>query len=625
MSVRRSGGGGTRRAFTGRGAPGSSWPAALLSGLAAAALGFAFCSFSEAPASGLLFRPAIRGLTVPPVAARGVGSGLRFTNPFLEPGQDETYPAGGDAARDPDGFDLGDACIGGPVTRFIGAAGGFKPYRFKSSNLGSRLAIFTDSSDPVSTDLTLSAAGLLSGFIGSATIVGTSATAFTPFRFGVVLEDAVGTAFGSSRSGTFRLAVFRSDAALFRHAQDRLPTAFLGLDYLAQLDVLGGTAPVTYTVVEGSVRLNGAARPKLKGLETFGLTLTSSGLLYGRPLVGGYLGFTVRAEDAAGRLAKDRSNTTTDQQLTLKVEFGGAANSDLLSSYCKLNLVADTDKPGRDKFSCRALFDLKDERKDNLAAGTFKLRLGRNEYEGDFDDRGNVRTTLNGGEKLRVRVSDKGLLTVKLTGATLSDALGADGTDTAPSPLVWSVTVGSTTTCEVLPLKGRTRGTRRRLYYKLGRTGTPLAGAFQVFMVRGAERKNFRLDEATRWLVRFVGVPGTPYGGTAPTIGAEAATVKLGANFSQSFTLAALNRRVEFKATHDAAGLFRLLLDPAKFVHRLETNYLTPGELGVPQAIGEREAALLPFGLELGAGGATFFGETGRVIFPRRGRWEDRP
>src|SRR5476651_1985555 len=46
------------------------------------------------------------------VQSRSVGSPLRFTNPFLQAGTDPLFPAGGNTANGPNGFDLGDALQG---------------------------------------------------------------------------------------------------------------------------------------------------------------------------------------------------------------------------------------------------------------------------------------------------------------------------------------------------------------------------------------------------------------------------------------------------------------------------------------------------------------------------------
>src|SRR5471030_187489 len=59
---------------------------------------------------------------------RFVGSNLHFSNPFLAGSQTAQFPAGGNTATDPQGFDLCDVAMGSQVSRYISAVDGVIPY-----------------------------------------------------------------------------------------------------------------------------------------------------------------------------------------------------------------------------------------------------------------------------------------------------------------------------------------------------------------------------------------------------------------------------------------------------------------------------------------------------------------
>jgi hypothetical protein len=553
-------------------------------------------------------------------AALPHGTALRFTSPFLSVGQDPLFPLGGDAAEDPDGFDLGDVVVGQAFSRLLTACGGFKPYKFSSSNLSSSLAAL-ESGGTASDNVKLETGGLLLGVIPmvSAFNFNPSADLYAPLYFGVTLTDTYGSGRKSSRSGIFRLTVYRSTDAIFRHAMDKLPVAQHGRVYMAKLDLIGGQAPYRWSLKPGSIFLNGVAKPKLNGLETYGLTLSADGILYGRPLVTGYVGFTLCAEDAAGNTAKDRAGTVDHQYMAVKIEAESYFSSELTTLSCSVR--GDKSKTNADGFSCRGLVDLKDARLPQLAGKECELRIGGATYGAFFNDRGVAQTQSAAGVKINIRLNNKGAIAVRASGLTLYDALNLADVSGAEINLIWGLTINGLTLVDVLPMKGKAN-LRWHFQYFMGKTGGPSAGSFQIVNVRGAERKNFKLEPASRWLVRCLGIPPL-VGETRPTWSDGSVTVRMGLTYSQSVSVALERKRLIYKAASSSEDIYKLFIDPQKFVHRLETNFLTPLETNVPQAAESRDPDLFIFGLDAGSGSNAISGLGGCVIYPRLGTWSE--
>ena len=192
----------------------------LLCGLFLAALGFswALATSPTAPA------PSCKA------GLRGAAAQLRFSNPFLLAGTDPLFAKGGDVTPDPAGFDLGDALGGSQILRYVNALGGFQPYTFTSSSIGSS----------GSAGLKLDLSGLVTGAV---TVAGTAPATFT-----VEVLDAAGDA----RSGYFRVNTAVPRSGEFRFALDRVPAAQVGVDYITILETLG-TSPAStfFSVVSG--------------------------------------------------------------------------------------------------------------------------------------------------------------------------------------------------------------------------------------------------------------------------------------------------------------------------------------------------------------------------------------
>jgi len=99
-----------------------------------------------------------------------------------------------------------------------------------------------------------------------------------------------------------------------------LPSGTVSLAYSYQLQTSGGTAPVTYTRLSGSLPL--------------GLVLGSTGLISGIPASSGTSTFTVRATDATG--------STTDQTFSLIINFPPVQVTPIPSSGSIVSTTAST-------------------------------------------------------------------------------------------------------------------------------------------------------------------------------------------------------------------------------------------------------------------------------------------
>jgi hypothetical protein len=137
-----------------------------------------------------------------------------------------------------------------------------------------------------------------------------------------------------------------------------------------------------------------------------------------------------------------------------------------------------------------------------------------------------------------------------------------------------------------------------------------------------------------RWIVRFYGVPGQDIAATtttttttapaAPTASSvissgTSVTIEIG-DFSQQVTVAKQSVRFGFKSTGTTPGIFRLLMDPVKFVHRIETNILSVDDTSIPAAITTKDSTVFPLRMSV----TGFTGDSGRVIAPNRSRWQQQ-
>ncbi|HYG75924.1 MAG TPA: hypothetical protein VEK08_13050 [Planctomycetota bacterium] len=621
-----------------------------------AALGFSFALATSSPEA----EP--RAAEPPRASGRVIGEFLKFTNPFLQPFTSNAmpnlletdavfFPAGGDV-EDPDdtdeefpvkGYDLGDACAGGQITRYISATGGFLPYRFLTKPVLDPRITFGSAVlfDPPR----LLPFGRLQ--------VGTLPQGAGPIRFDVTLSDMIST----QVTGRFRLNLVQCTPDEFRFAMSRLPTAQQGRMYWTNIQTIGGTPPIRFSVTD----VDGTAG---KRLEDVGLSFNpDDGTLFGRVMSAVDVKLTVVATDAAGRVAKQRFQPdpnvalASSQSLVIPVIVAPSVSTEVagLSAQVKGNVPVPGVATFKDSFVYSALLDPKGETLASLAGTPFVMRVGRRTYFDSalsrFDENGKIQLALDAsgnpisaagkGKKApgRLDVSfshASGRLAVKLSGVNLSDAVGvSDGkfTDRTFQPLILGFEVGNLRTTEVLMLETQKTATRFAMNYALARRGFSRAGAFQIIDVEGIDARAGASQTGTRWLVRAFGVP--PQDTAANPAAKEkfakpkaselvskatSVDVSIGEEFTQKVTVALKSVRLQFKGTSADAGLFSVYIDPRKFVHRVDTNVISEADTAIPMAIDTKDPTVFRFGMNFNG----LKGESGRVIAPNVARWENR-
>jgi hypothetical protein len=613
----------------------------------------AFLGFSVAIATPLN-DPANR-LSSKTAKSRGVGEAIRFTNPFLAAGTDPLYfPTGGDAKSDPDGFDLGDAIASMPLVRYINATGGFLPYAFAAQPLvDPRNAINGKVFQPPQL---LPFGKLKLNLLDLPNPSGASAA----MRFDVVLQDMVST----NRVGRFWMNIINSANATFRFGMDKLPVAQQGRTYFTNIQAIGGTGTITY-------RALGTDGDRLKDM---GLVLSADGALYGRPIRSGTLQFTVQAQDQTSptpQFARSRNGQSFDQFFTLTIESSIPISTELTATACEVRgaLVPPTGTaPGTDTFRYSGILDPKGNKAASLAGADVTVRVGTSAFSGQFDSKG--KADLKNGTPDQATdtapvvgkasfSSSSGQFTVQLKGVFLGDAVGAAidpatnlakfGTGPSVQTLVLALEFACTgfheaetragfRTCEVLAVQTHVHVEKFSMSYALGSRGFSRAGACQIVSVTGADQTAKDKTQGTKWIVRCLGMPGQDTAGTptsshphvpAPTfappkapatiLAATSTTIVIG-DFSNQVTLAMLKVRPGFKGT-SSDTFAKVLLDPKRFVHYIETNVFAPADTSIERAIDSKQPTIFPFALSF----TGFTGEAGRVIVPDRGRWTQQP
>ncbi len=323
----------------------------LACGLVLAALGFTFALATSRSVDA----PAAAG-------SRIVGSStLRFMNAIIA---DNNPPT-------PDVFDLGDAAYGSFITRYVSAAGGVRPYRFSgSSSLNALLA-------PGST-LHLGGGGCLMGTVVAPTVLN---------GFAVVVTDSTGTIIQSA-TGSFVLNMIAAGNGTFRFAMTQLNNGILGQSYISKVECVGGNAPIVYSVLPGTLTVNGAQVGVAAGLEAIGLSMASDGTVFGRPLVTGQVSFTAHAVDALKRVARNRANSAIDQVMTFNIEENSIIATDSLIVNCTAK--GDQGKANKDSLSFSGYINLSGTSNFALNGTDFALKIGGASVEGRFNEKGQV-------------------------------------------------------------------------------------------------------------------------------------------------------------------------------------------------------------------------------------------
>ena len=497
---------------------------------------------------------------------RALGSGLAFSNPYLLPGQNPLFPGGGNVASDPQGFDLGDAAFGSQIVRYVSALRGVTPYIFTSS-------------DTRALGLSLDSTGRVSGILP---VSGSSPVSFTA---------AVTDATGATRTGIFSLNT--AAPGVFRFAQDRLPGAQAGLDYIANLETLGSDQTRTdFSVVPGSVTLNGAA---LSGLEAVGLALNIDGTLFGRPFASGTLAFTARAVYGAST-ALNRAGTAPDQNLAIGIAPEAIVQSVLATQ--KATITAG--KPGKDSLSLQASVNTDGLFSGDFANETFTLRLASSVFWTQLDSngqskKGNLRVTLK---------APSGTLKVNLKNQDFTALFGALPDQSLSNQIVQIQIGANFLSTEALQFGVQNKKGKAKLTYAL-KKNIQLGGLFQMTDVLGRDT-----HLGTEFKIKFLFAPAQ--GSTNAAFGTPTqATVYIGPGFVQTVSL------YKGKDSFPPDGLSYVKIDTKNKNGIVETYPLSESLTGIPPSrhTGGTQQTLL-FGIDLFAPNQVFSGDSSLQLLP---------
>jgi len=529
---------------------------ALLGVLAAAV------AFSVALATPVESRDAGAG-----VKSRFVGTNLRFSNPFILAGSDPSFPAGGDVANDPDGFDLGDVAVGSQFVRLVTALGGVRHYAFTPLN--------------PATGMTLQPNGRVTGQVAS--------------PVGSFFNASVTDAASQTRNGFFRLVARNEAATAFRFAMDRLPSAQVGNDYMTIIETINGTAAnTTYSVVPNSVLLNGV--PSLS-LEFFGLQLFRDGTLAGRPLASGTLSFTARATKGTA-VARSRSNASSDQTFAITIAAESFIQSVLATS--RADISGEEGRQFKNKAKFNFFVNTEGRGNSSFAASPFTLRLAGSTFSTTLDSNGQSRS----GD-LRVKLdSTKGTLQVDLFNVNFAALVGSIP-DRFNLTLIAVVEIGNTFIgTEAIQFDTRNRRSKYSLKYALGKE-RQLGGLFQVVTLKAQDGFSGTAFK-TKFLVSHVkGRSDVEFG--TPT----SAAVHIGQGFDQTVSL----RRG--RGSFRTVGVRSLKIDGKRKLGELQTTVLPQSQTGIPPASssgGQTQTFLL--GMDITTSTTLISGDASRKIFP---------
>jgi hypothetical protein len=540
------------------------------------------------------------------VCARAVGSVvvLQFTNPLV-PGTTE--------------YDLGDASFGSStsIARYITAEGGVRPYRFTSTGNNS----LQNAIEGTYSSLQLGLSGLLAGTApyalppSSVTVLGTPG-----LRFQVTVQDSRGTN-PSTLTSYFNLFLVNSTGATLKFAIDKLPTALLASSYAARLDVIGGKSPLTFSMVSVT---------GVSSLSDLGLSLSSDGVLIGRPLKTGTYVVTVRAVDSKGLVATNRSGTTIDQAFSLVILDNPIASSDLLTLSCGIR--GDNSSTGRDTLKYSGVINVLGQDNFDLLNSDFSFRLGGLSVAGRLDQKGELDTFLSDGSPVKVKViPGSGKVEVTIEKSSFITALGTTSLiDGALTRKVVQVSIGDAVTAgEVLDFETGVKASKYQLNYKYGKDGAAPAGGFQITSVMGFDKLNSSGQPGDQWRVRFLAAPRV---GVASTSGAQglnnvsALTVRIGTNFTQTLAgLKSTDKNVSFRAKGDGVRKFQLNTETG--AGKLDTGVLRTTKTEIPLAYQSPAFSnvFFPMGLDITRIGASFNGEHARRIFGLKFNYRDVP
>jgi hypothetical protein len=550
------------------------------------------------------------------VSARAVGTSfpLRFTNPLV--------PATVE-------YDLGDAALGSTdarvITRYVTAEGGLRPYRFTSTGPNS----LTNAVQGTLSSLVLGVSGALVGTMPYSLAVGnplhTTVLGTPGLHFQVTVEDSRGTS-STSQTAWFNLFLYDRNAVPFRFAMDRLPDARLCSSYVSRVDVIGGTAPYTYSLVS-------VTGPGISSNDDLGVFVTSDGAVIGNPLAEGTFTLVIRCTDAAGAVAAGRNGSGSSQAFLLNVLPNPIVSSDLLTLSCVVK--GDAGNLGRDTLKFTGIVNAQGQDLAELMNSSFSFQLGNISASGKLGRSGSLKQRQTDGSELSVKINpNSGTLDVKIKKGVFATALNAaaliDGQLTR-RPL--QVTIGDAlVSSEVLDFETSVRGSRYALNYKLGRNGSSAAGGFLVTNVKGKDGVGSGGLPGDAWRVGFLAAARKGLR-TATNPGLNdisGVTIRVGANFVQALTgpgFKSRGDRTSFSGGR-AGNVSKFTFNARMSKGTLNTNVLTFKSTGIPQAINAVKYGnvYFPLGVDITrSAGASFTGEHSRRVFGFGKQYKDSP
>jgi hypothetical protein len=534
---------------------------------------------------------------------RAVGSNtLHFTNAL--------FTAAPPLATDT--FDLGDACFGSQITRYLSAGGGLRPYNFSEFNqsLVSQLT--------VNSSLGLSAGGCLEGSIVAGSV--------TPLVFQAVVSDSAAVS-PFFTGGNFRLNVMICAPNDFRFAVDKINNGVVGQSYISKLEVLGGNHQVTFSMMPNTLTVNGQPKGNTNSLDAIGLNLAADGTITGRPLQPGNVSFVARATDSIKRIALDRANAVQDQLVTFSIEDNNIVASDFTT--ISVSVKGDVGQFNKDTVKFSGYVNASGGAIKSLNGSDFMFVLGGATFKGRFNEKGQVVNDRGGplvfedGSRMVCTVNSRsGQISGLIVKASLSKRLDAINI-TDRSTRRYSVGVGLCAVVhgsDILDFVTKRSGDKFQLDYKLGKLGSPLAGGFQIIGVKGSDKLTVAGLTGVQWATKFLAIPRFGIDANAGLDALDSINVRIGTRFNQKLTTLTSNTRGDttFSTKFPGESVAKLQLNSRNFRGQILTNPLSAQSTGIKPASEAAGASLANFtlGLDLDRKGsnADFSGEASKHI-----------
>ncbi|MEI6234781.1 MAG: hypothetical protein WCT04_17140 [Planctomycetota bacterium] len=576
----------------------------------AAIIGFSYAMITQASPNAANAKSA--------VGSRATGTAtIRFLAPVLVSNTND--------------YDLGDALYGTVITRYVTATGGLRPYQFAAPGLATVLG--------ANSTLKMERSGVVSGFASATTP--NPAVTFPATVTGGTLSDLNATPV-PTETRNFHLTLFATSSNLFRFANDHLNNGVLGQSYLGKIDTIGGKGTVIYSIVPGTIALNGSILGTGNSLEdSMGLSLASNGSLFGRPLKTGLVTFTAHAVDAAQRAAKDRSNSIPDQIFAFNIEDSRITATD--STILSVSVRGDTALANSDTVKFKAFMNLGGTNSNALKNQQFTLLFGGNAYTGFLDPSGKIISQRGGtlvfpdGTTLTGVVgSVNGTVTGTLTRANVSKGLNAEAITNLSTKRVGIAIIvhNLVAASDTIEFETKHIGTKYALNYVIGQFGKPLGGAFQIYDARGLDGLDIAGNKGDAWYSKFLIAPRFGIDDTAGYGSINDITVRIGTNFSQlipNALLATTNTgRIVLPQRGTGASIARFVIDPAAYSGYVATNTLSESTTGLSQGqnlvLAVSNFYNMSIDINRTAGNATFNGEDAKAMQKVHpfGTWVDR-